>query len=271
MDHMMPEMDGIETVKHIRALGYTRPIAALTANALVGNEKFFAENGFDDYISKPIDVRNLDRVLCRFVRDMNPEKAELYKNTNRKLSTPTIVNPKLIELFLRDAKKALETLSGQNRRKSDLEKITTAAHGVKSACANVGESAASENARLLEAAARAKDIDETERLLGAFIRELSEVIARKEREYEELKQMSIQQSQDKQDTITAPKTPDDPAHIAETFRSLKYACEDYDDQTAEQIIKKLAGMSLSESERKLVEDVSDLLFHADFESAAGLL
>ena len=47
MDHMMPQMDGIETTKKLRESGYTGNIVALTANALVGNDEMFAQNGFN--------------------------------------------------------------------------------------------------------------------------------------------------------------------------------------------------------------------------------
>jgi len=73
MDHMMPGMDGVETTHAIRELGtdyaLSVPIVALTANALVGNEKMFAENKFQDFISKPIDLQKLGDVLHRWVHD----------------------------------------------------------------------------------------------------------------------------------------------------------------------------------------------------------
>jgi len=69
MDHMMPQMDGIETTQHLRALGYAGTIVALTANALVGNEEMFLHNGFDDFISKPIDTLHLDSILNKYIRD----------------------------------------------------------------------------------------------------------------------------------------------------------------------------------------------------------
>jgi len=79
MDHMMPEMDGIETLKLIREIGteYTTsvPIVILTANALVGNEKFFLENGFQDFLSKPIDVMKLDTIINKWIPH-NPELEE---------------------------------------------------------------------------------------------------------------------------------------------------------------------------------------------------
>jgi CheY-like chemotaxis protein len=74
MDHMMPGMDGIETTQKIRELGYKRPIIALTANAVVGQSDVFLKNGFDGFISKPIDVRQLDAALKKFVHDEPPPK-----------------------------------------------------------------------------------------------------------------------------------------------------------------------------------------------------
>ena len=69
MDHMMPEMDGLETTKRIRELGYRHPIIALTANAVVGQQEIFLTNGFDAFISKPIDMRQLNDSLNKFIRD----------------------------------------------------------------------------------------------------------------------------------------------------------------------------------------------------------
>jgi signal transduction histidine kinase/CheY-like chemotaxis protein len=78
MDHMMPRMDGIETTLKLRELGYKGAIVALTANAIVGNDEMFMQNGFDGFISKPIDVRQLNEILSKFVRDKHPEEAKLY-------------------------------------------------------------------------------------------------------------------------------------------------------------------------------------------------
>jgi len=69
MDHMMPDMDGMETTRRIRDLGYKHPIFALTANAVVGQQDNFLKNGFDGYISKPIDVRQLNDSLNKYIRD----------------------------------------------------------------------------------------------------------------------------------------------------------------------------------------------------------
>lgn len=69
MDHMMPEMDGIETFHHIRekAGAYYQqvPVIALTANAVAGAREMFIEEGFADFLEKPIEASVLDRVLRR--------------------------------------------------------------------------------------------------------------------------------------------------------------------------------------------------------------
>jgi len=74
MDHYMPEMDGAEATKIIRGLGYKHPIVALTANALAGQAKIFMENGFSGFLTKPIDTRQLNATLNKFVRDKYPVK-----------------------------------------------------------------------------------------------------------------------------------------------------------------------------------------------------
>jgi CheY-like chemotaxis protein len=75
MDHMMPLMDGVEATQKLRALGYMGAIVALTANALVGNEEMFAQNGFDGFLSKPIDILQLDATLNRYIRDKHSERS----------------------------------------------------------------------------------------------------------------------------------------------------------------------------------------------------
>jgi signal transduction histidine kinase/CheY-like chemotaxis protein len=67
MDHMMPEMDGIETTRNLRQTGYNGKIVALTANAMQGMKEYYLENGFDGYLSKPIDPQSLDEIINRWL------------------------------------------------------------------------------------------------------------------------------------------------------------------------------------------------------------
>ncbi|MDR1084450.1 MAG: response regulator [Deltaproteobacteria bacterium] len=71
MDHMMPEMDGVEVTQKIRQLPgqqyQTLPIVALTANAVSGMREMFLENGFNDFLSKPIDISRLNEVVEKWL------------------------------------------------------------------------------------------------------------------------------------------------------------------------------------------------------------
>ena len=67
MDHMMPDMDGVEATAAIRMRNKDIPIIALTANAVSGMREMFLENGFSDFLAKPIDVANLDEILSRWI------------------------------------------------------------------------------------------------------------------------------------------------------------------------------------------------------------
>jgi signal transduction histidine kinase/CheY-like chemotaxis protein len=73
MDHMMPEMDGLEVVRKIRNEidnDYLKqvPIVAMTANALQGSEQLFLKSGFQAFLPKPIDLNKLDLILNRFLK-----------------------------------------------------------------------------------------------------------------------------------------------------------------------------------------------------------
>ena len=69
LDHMMPEMDGIETLKKLKAehICDTTPFIALTANAIVGSREKYIAIGFDDYLSKPIEGSSLEDILAKYL------------------------------------------------------------------------------------------------------------------------------------------------------------------------------------------------------------
>lgn len=71
LDHMMPDMDGVETLHKIRqkpgAYFQTLPVIAFTANAIGGAREMFMEEGFDDFIAKPIELSVLERMLQRYI------------------------------------------------------------------------------------------------------------------------------------------------------------------------------------------------------------
>jgi len=110
MDHMMPEMDGIEAVRIIRneigtEYAETVPIIAMTANAIVGNEDMFLRNGFQAFIAKPVDVMLLDSVIRHWIRDKSLEKQ--------------IADQQAKEHSVQERRIGKDRRSGQDRREFD--------------------------------------------------------------------------------------------------------------------------------------------------------
>ena len=76
MDHMMPGMDGIETAKAIRNIEYAQniPIIAMTANAIEGTEEMFYANGFQGFLTKPINIFHLDAITQKWIHNSEEKK-----------------------------------------------------------------------------------------------------------------------------------------------------------------------------------------------------
>jgi CheY-like chemotaxis protein len=246
MDHMMPVMDGVETVKKIRQIGYRGCIAALTADAIVGREQFFKENGFDDFLSKPIDGRSLNNILCKYIRDRHPEEAAKYTKKVEIDTSAGKVNPLVYEGFIRDSKHAVEVFEDE---KSTVENIMITAHGIKSAAANAGEKEISETARELEFAAKGEETEKMEKTkdkLWALLKELIE----------------------KEDDDDITEDPYIPKNIpTKRLVNLKNALEDYDEKQAGAIIGELVKEGLF---LKPLKKIKELLLHAEYEMAAKI-
>lgn len=69
LDHMMPEMDGVQTLQKLREMHGTEhtTVIVLTANAMAGMREMFLKKGFDDYISKPVDPETLEQMLMQYL------------------------------------------------------------------------------------------------------------------------------------------------------------------------------------------------------------
>ena len=74
MDQMMPGMNGTETMRALREMDYNLPIVALTANALIGQAEEFIKNGFDGFISKPIQTVHLNTILIKHIKDKQSQE-----------------------------------------------------------------------------------------------------------------------------------------------------------------------------------------------------
>jgi CheY-like chemotaxis protein len=160
MDHMMPKMDGMEATKIIRDMGYVHPIVALTANAVSGQAEIFMANGFDRFISKPIDTRELNAILNDLIRDRQPpEVIEAARRKSEGSAAVPISNvsisPEIMEAFLEDAENAIsviEKICQNSDSITDIQLYTITVHGMKSALSNMGEAELSHFAARLEAA-----------------------------------------------------------------------------------------------------------------------
>jgi signal transduction histidine kinase/CheY-like chemotaxis protein len=203
MDHMMPDIDGIEATKIIRSLEgehfRNMPIIALTANAVEGMREMFLENGFNDFISKPIDVANLDEILNRWIKEDKREKVKEEKvKNNEQLAVRSLylipgidtakgiamtggsleAYKKVLEIFCNDIEDRMQLL--KNIPEADtLSLFIINVHALKASSASLGAKNVSAQAAELEAAGKAEDMAYIRERLPAFaqiLRELKENI-----------------------------------------------------------------------------------------------
>jgi len=197
----MPEMDGIETVRHIRQwekeeksagrgeAGRLR-IVALTANAVSGMKEMFLNEGFDDFLSKPIETLRLKEILRTWLPPEKQEKKiekkeEILINDNQeeKMEQPNIFKDIVIDGI--DLKKGqemfpenkyldvlrawcmhtpallekLRNLTSGQLAGDDIGEYTIAVHGLKGSSYGICAQSVGKKAEDLEAASRRKDIE----------------------------------------------------------------------------------------------------------------
>jgi signal transduction histidine kinase/CheY-like chemotaxis protein len=269
MDHMMPRMDGIETTKKLREIGYSGVIVALTANALAGNDEMFMRQGFNGFISKPIDVRHLNAVLNKFIRDRHLQEAKEYRLQQMAAQTaamlPDETRVKLLQVFCRDAEKAIVTLRETapregtlHRGAGDIKLFTTTAHAMKSALTNIGEIEKSKLAAALEEAGLNGDGDFIAANTEDFVTALEDLI----------RELSLAQAANAAASATDANLTEDTAYLKEQMRIIKTACEDYDDTAAYAALDHLKKKLWKPQTAAALEKIRDMLFlHSDFDGA----
>jgi signal transduction histidine kinase/DNA-binding NarL/FixJ family response regulator len=202
MDHMMPSMDGISAARIIRGeinTGYARtvPIIALTANALTGSEAMFLSNGFNGFISKPIDIMRLDAALNRWIRDKQSAETlkQAAKEKQQLTESPFLDSaPGLLEGYTipgldlaagaaryepeEEYIKILKTYMIQGEELVDrvqdvsaesLREYAVTMHGFRGASCSLGADAIGKAAYELEAAAKAGDLETIHAKTPAFL------------------------------------------------------------------------------------------------------
>lgn len=185
MDHMMPVMDGIEAVRIIRSEcgeNGSRPvIIALTANAMEGVRETFLENGFQDFITKPLDRKPLHEALLRWIpgekraasetwlgiwKDDDERKKDFEKILIEGIDTDEVIRRysgsveeymELLGVYCLDGSRKLAVLRTLWEQR-DYKNYGIEVHGLKSASANVGAMSVSVSAREHERAVDRGDI-----------------------------------------------------------------------------------------------------------------
>ena len=198
MDHMMPEMDGIEAAQHIieaKSGSFKQPVlVALTANSFKGAKEMFQNNGFSDYLSKPIDRKELHKVLCKWIPKEKRISVDQAPAAEEKSGTSEIsidgINTKramdihsggeqmfieILELFHMDGQEKaglIERLGNE----LDVKNYDIEVHALKSAAANIGAEHLSEFAKTHEMAAKNGDTAYITEHLEALIKEYRKLL-----------------------------------------------------------------------------------------------
>ncbi len=174
MDHLMPELDGIETAQLIRQMPFehckTTPIIALTANAMSGAKEMFLQEGFQGYISKPVELSELENTI-----KSNLSPAQIIKSK----TNPQSVEPAIqLEIVGVDVGVGIHNCGGNKKNyieiltqvvengpktsamltkyalEKDYKNYLIQAHALKSVCASIGALELSQYAKEHEFACR---------------------------------------------------------------------------------------------------------------------
>lgn len=184
LDHMMPGMDGVETLKRLKQMNLPpeTKIVVLTANAVSGAREKYLKKGFDDYLSKPIDVNALESILARYlpseiIKD-DEEPAQIAKPVNVEEKVSSLIDMKVAlsncmdseEFFAEMAEEFISSdRSGELEQAladEDLKAYRIAAHALKGTALVVGAVGLSEKAKAQEFAAHDGNIDELKKNHG---------------------------------------------------------------------------------------------------------
>jgi len=274
---MMPGMDGIETTRRIREIGsdYAKniPIIALTANAIVGNKEMFLNNGFQSFISKPIEIAHLDNVIREWVRDkdrevlyetepvvLNQETDKNWRALDKGVPGLTINNGLLrfngdkaayIEVLRSFATNTPSLIEASAEVDQDsLKDNATIYHGIRGSSGNISAEEVAGMAVALENAALAGDYKYVSAHNKAFIELVRKLISDISAMIDEFDADNLKQKKEKPDNKTLDK--------------LRQACINYDMISVDAALEELEAFDY-ESDGELVSWLRESVEKMDFD------
>ena len=284
MDHMMPEMDGVETSAEIRRTipdaDFT-PIIALTANVLEGSKELFMKAGMVDMIAKPIDIKELNMKMIKWLpnyliheekedegagfedSEEAERKEELYdcldcEKAIKGLGTVALFK-KVVADYYKNGHDTLETIKHAHDVK-DFETYAIRTHSLKSTSRQIGATELGDFAEKLEKAGKAKDEKEIAKYHDETMAMFEELLAGLSKYFDD------ESSGDDADKV---KITDD--KIEEIFAELSSACDDLDMDVMEECSKELESYSFDEDKKEIVNKLIDAIGSMDPDSITGLM
>ena len=261
MDHMMPEMDGVETTRIIRRM-YPEladmPIIALTANAVSGVKEFFLREGMNDFVPKPIEIRDIMSKVRQWLPEEKIKKGyeivDADSEDEDEISIPgldvqsavkMIGSPKL---YMKIAKEYYRNITSNHKQleqayaNEDWEDYTIKVHALKSSSRQIGAMDLAGKAEALENAGKAGDID--------FIRKNNREALD---EYIALEPLLRDKCADEE--RAADKQPIDADMLKEILEKTVVACDELDMDAMENIVEQLRQYSYSDDIRADIDSM----------------
>ena len=277
MDHMMPEMDGIETLKVMKKMedypSKDTPVVILTANAIVGAREQYLGEGFKAFLSKPIDFQKLEKIIEELLdkklihhvkravlqeEEININTSELpmidgldwgYAATHFKDEETMLKTVKLFAASIEYEAKELEALYLDNEQPEGIKKYCTKVHSMKSSAAIIGIIPLAGMAKVLEDAARNNECD--------VIKQMTPIFLKKWRKYKEhLKEFS--------DTASGTKSSAEyREQVEEIFHKIKEAATDMDIDALDGALAKLEEYKFEGEQAESFEEIKKAIINLD--------
>ena len=261
MDHMMPDMSGIEVEEQIQKI--TRvPAILITADDSDELDDHYQEYGFQALLHKPIDMTLFQNALEILMPDTfrkSPEGRDAvqsleesgYEGNQRGYR-------RTLEAFVSEAEPLIGEIMGYAMDNHEL--FRTKVHGIKGASLQVGQSALGESAEIMEMAAKTDNYAYIDRHIESFVEELENALGEVRTE---LSKMKIQ---------TGMVTPSQEKYSSQkVFHNLREGFDKYDMGLIEDNLRILQSMELSQAERKLADKVQEAYNELEYETGAALL